>query len=151
MRVTVRKARILRYGRICTRLSVRLWPCFLFQILCRFLFKFAPHGIIRPVFVIKRFKVAGERAHLICRIHCVVGGADLSEACCAHEPEKAQSGPAVCGALKILVAIGQYLVSGVTYRAIAFDVGVDEPAEVGCIALELSQIAVGLVAGKCRG
>lgn len=84
-------------------------------------------------------------------VHGVVRHADLAEARGAYELEEAQAGLAVGRAFKIRVLLRQDRMSGAPDGAVALDVGVDHPAEVGCIALELFEVAVRLVARKCRG
>ena len=81
----------------------------------------------------------------------MVGRADLAEARGAHELEEAQAGLAVGRAFKIRVLLRQDRMSGAPDGAVALDVGVDHPAEVGGIALELFEVAVRLVARKRRG
>ena len=81
----------------------------------------------------------------------MVGHADLAEARGTYELEEAQAGLAVGRAFKIRVLLRQDRMSGAPDGAVALDVGVDHPAEVGGIALELFEVAVRLVARKCRG
>ena len=98
----------------------------------------------------KLLQIPVEGAHFVGRVHGVVGRADFPEPGGAHQLEKAQAGFAVGGAFKIPVFRGQDLMSGFLNGAVAFDVGVDQAVEIGQIALELSEIASGFVAGEGR-
>ncbi len=108
-----------------------------FQILAGVLFKLLPHGVRRAVFVKELLEVSVQRAHLADGVHRVVGGTELSEARRAHELEKAQTGLSVRRTLKVLIVVRQYLMPGVPYGAVAFNIGVDQPVEVRRVTLDL--------------
>ena len=123
----------------------------LFQVAPGFPFKRLPYRIFRAMRIKELLQVAIQRAHFARRIHGVVGRADLPEARSAHELEKAQTGLAICRALKVRILLRQDRMSGVSNGAIAFDVGVEHPAQVRRVALELFQIAIRFIACKGRG
>lgn len=81
----------------------------------------------------------------------MVGSAELAKARRAHELEKAQASFSIRGALKILIAFRQDLMSGVSDSAVTLDIGIYQPVKLGRVALELFQVAVGFIAGKGRG
>ena len=123
----------------------------LLQIFSSVLFKLLPYRIGRALLVKELFQIAVQRAHLADCVHGVVGGAELAEARRAHELEEAQAGLAVGRALKVLIVIREYLMPGVSYGAVALDVGVDKPVQICRVVLYLFQIAVGLVARESHG
>lgn len=110
-----------------------------------------PDRIVCADFLKEALQIAVQGAHLVDGVHGVIGRADLAEARGAYELEEAQAGLAVGRAFKIRVLLRQDRMSGAPDGAVALDVSVDHPAEVGGIALELFEVAVRLVARKCRG
>ena len=107
----------------------------LLQILPALALKLFPHGIIRAVRVEEGLHIPVQRAHLVDGVHRVVGRADLSEARRAHQPEKIQAGLTILLTLEVLVALRKYLMSGVLYRAVALDIGVDHTVQVRGVSL----------------
>ena len=121
------------------------------QILPGFPLERLPDRIVCTGFLKEALQISVQGAHLVDGVHGVVGHADLAEARGTYELEEAQAGLAVGRAFKIRVLLRQDRMSGAPDGAVALDVGVDHPAEVGGIALELFEVAVRLVARKCRG
>ena len=76
---------------------------YLFQILSGLCFQFAPDRIVRAVGVKECLQATVQCAHFVDCVHRMVGGADLAEACGAHELEKVQAGLAVGRARKVRV------------------------------------------------
>ena len=68
----------------------------------------------------------------------MVGRAQLSKRDRAHEFEKTQTGFAVFRALKLLVILRQDGVSGVSYRAIALNVGINHAIQIRRVALNVT-------------
>ena len=80
----------------------------------------------------------------------MIGDADLPQQGRTHELKKAEAGLAVRCAIKIAVLRRQDRVTGVAYRPVALQIGVDQPVQIGIVLFELFQIAVGLIAGENR-
>ena len=102
------------------------------------------------MFIEKFLKIPVQRTHFVDGVHGMVGGAEFSQRGGAHQLEKAQAGLAVFLPFKVCILLGQNGVPGVSYGAVALDVGIQHTVQVCSVAPELFQVAVRLIAGEGR-